>query len=98
MCRWSTMLLGAAWVLWYATSLVDGRGGIVWSLLQAYQDPTTCEEAGQMALQRVRSQYPLVNHRAQKTVAFSQASAQSPLAWHIYRCLPDTIDPRRPQR
>jgi hypothetical protein len=92
-------LLGSVWILWQASAIVGGPFEVRWSLLLAHALPTECEVAGLTAVQRMRTQYPLVNQQlTQQTVAFSQASVGSPLIRHSYHCLPDTIDPRAPKR
>ena len=92
-CRGGMVLL-CAWLLWQEVFYDGSYGQVETSLLQASETKAECERNAVKLLQSLQQQ------RKGSTLegfALRSTSGQSGVMWHLAKCLPDTIDPRRPK-
>jgi hypothetical protein len=87
-----------AWVLWGTVGVEDPKIPDITTPWNAFDTKAACEVEQQKNLQGVAS----VAAKAQAQVLTAEGTVfikqpGKPLTIHTYRCLPDTIDPRKPR-
>ena len=89
-CMW--VLLTCAWVLWSQTVFMNGTTPTSYEPDLSEETKADCEQQKDARMARWRQAYEQVGE-----AIFIAAKGQPPQAVLSYRCLPDTVDLRKPK-